>query len=88
MIALARLLFYSKMSSRETDRHKTPRVYKSGYEKSKERKEKKQKDDKLLAQTRRVTDFFSTNQNNVESVETSVIYVQNEEIEDQVSKCI
>ena len=32
------------MSDRSNDRHKTPRVYKSGFDKNRERKEKQKKD--------------------------------------------
>ena len=44
------------MSDRLTDRHKTPRVYKSGFDKRKEKQQKK--DQELLFETRRMTDFL------------------------------
>ena len=49
------------MTDRTIDRHKSGRIYKSGFEKIKEKREKQIKDEKLLSQTRRMTDFISSN---------------------------
>ena len=45
--------------SRPTDRHKTPRVLKTGAEKRKHAKEQLGRDAKLLSETRRMTEFIS-----------------------------
>ena len=46
------------MSDRSIDRHKTPRSYKSGFDKAKEKKDKQKKDEELLSQTHKITNFF------------------------------
>lgn len=72
------------MSDRSIDGHKTPRVYKSGFDKLQEKKEKEKKFEKLKAQTRRMTDFLSTKLTNVRVTLESPAATTNEIFEENV----
>ena len=49
------------MTDRTIDLHNSGCIYKSGFKKINEKREKQIKDEKLLSQTRRMTDFISSN---------------------------
>lgn len=73
------------MSDRSIDRHKSKRVYKSGYNKIIEKKEKETKTEKLLSQTHRMTDFFRSDHVDRQT-STQFASTRNENHETYVSK--
>lgn len=74
------------MNDRSADRHKSQRVYKSGFNKVKEKKEKQKKVEELLFQTRRMTDFLCTDQasTGISTNLSTATAIRNENFEIQV----